>query len=185
MVVQDVGEESSNKSSSDEEEQSQASHSGDDNDDPIGPIKKEIEKWEAEAKERRLTLLAKPAADELDPWLRYTGWNEVLGQSKHGIIKTHEFTHMPDPEEPKLVRLLQAWSHILKRCLNTLAATDHKDTLKWWASPKNEVASQNPFELHQNSQSVDKCSIDWQQFICYTMRTAPNEQNGKTGMFLN
>lgn len=127
-----------------------------------------------------MTLLARPTADELDPWIRYTGWNEVLGQSKHGIVQTHTFTREPDPDEPKLVRLLEAWKCILKRCLDTLAATDHKDTLKWWASPKNEAASQFPFELHQNAQSVDKCSAVWQQFICYAMRTAPEEQGGET-----
>ena len=126
-------------------------------------------------------MLAKPSADEIDPWLRYTGWNKVLGQSKHSIVKTHEFVRMPDPEEPKLERLLGAWSRILNRCLDTLAATDHKDTLKWWASPKNEVASQIPFELHQNSQSVDKCSMDWQRFICYAMRTAPVEWGDESG----
>jgi hypothetical protein len=28
-----------------------------------------------------------------------------------------------------------------------LEATDHKDVLKWWASPKNEAADQRPFEI--------------------------------------
>ena len=176
-AARDVGEESSES----EEEPDQASHSGDDDADPFGPIKDEIEQWKEEAKERRLTLLARPTADELDPWIRYTGWNEVLGQSKHGIVKTHAFARKPDPDEPRLVRLLEAWGRILNRCLDTLAATDHKDTLKWWASPKNEAASQFPFELHQNTQSVNKCSADWQQFICYAMRTAPDEQDGETG----
>ena len=88
-----------------------------------------------------MTLLARPTADELDPWIRYTGWNEVLLQSKHSIVKTHEFVRVPNLEEPELVRLLEAWNRILNRCLDTLAATDHKDTLKWWASPKNEVCS--------------------------------------------
>lgn len=130
-----------------------------------------------------MTLLARPTADELDPWIRYTGWNEVLLQSKHSIVKTHEFARVPDPEEPELVRLLEAWNRILNRCLDTLATTDHKDTLKWWASPKNEVCSQRPFELHQNTQSINKCSLVWQQFICYAMRTAPEEQGGETGMW--
>jgi hypothetical protein len=55
----------------------------------------------------------------------------VLLQSKHGIVKTHEFAHVLNPEEPELVRLLEVWNRILNRCLDTLAATDHKDTLKW------------------------------------------------------
>jgi hypothetical protein len=56
---------------------------------------------------------------------------------------------------------------------NTLAATDHKDTLKWWASPKNEAASVHPFELPQNSKTMVKYSSRWQGFLCYAMRTAP------------
>ena len=51
-------------------------------------IVRDIEHWKAEAQERRLTLLKKASADEVDPWLRYTQWNEVLGQSRHNIITT-------------------------------------------------------------------------------------------------
>jgi hypothetical protein len=157
----------------------------DDNNHTISPIQAEIEKWKEEAKERRLALLSQPTADELDPWMRYTGWNEVLGQSKHGLVKTHEFAQEASPEEPHLIRLCHAWEAILERCLNTLAHTDHKDTLKWWASPKNEVANPFPFELHQNKQSVSKCSQVWQQLICYIMRTAPEEWGNETGQFWN
>ena len=53
-------------------------------------------------------MLDKPSADEIDPWLRYTGWNRVLGQSKHDIVKTLEYASMPDPEESELVRLIDA-----------------------------------------------------------------------------
>jgi len=63
----------------------------------------------------------------------------------------------------------------LERCLDTLAATDQKDALKWWASPKNEAASQRPFELPQNATTVEKYSAIWERFICYMMRTAPIE----------
>jgi hypothetical protein len=59
--------------------------------------------------------------------------------------------------------------------LDTLAASDYKDTLKWWKSPKNEVADQHPFELPQNSTSITKYSGIWQQGLCYWMRTAPAE----------
>ncbi len=54
----------------------------------------------------------------------------MLLQSKHGIVKTHKFARVPDPEEPELVKLLEAWNRILNRCLDTLATIDHKDTLK-------------------------------------------------------
>ncbi|TGO31480.1 hypothetical protein BHYA_0676g00010 [Botrytis hyacinthi] len=84
---------------------------------------------------------------------------------------------MPDPEEPQLERLLHVWNRILERCLNTLEATDHKDTLKWWASPKNEAADQRPFEIPQNAKSVDKYSRIFACFIYYMMRTAPLENH--------
>ena len=129
-----------------------------------------------------MTLLAKPSADEIDPWLRYTGWNEVLQQSQVDIIQTYEYTRQPDQEETKLQRLLRAWDRILERCLDTLENMDHKDVLKWWASPKNEVASQHPFELHQSVQSVHKCSVVWQRFICYVMRIATADWEDDTGM---
>jgi len=58
-----------------------------------------------------------------------------------------------------------------------LAATDHMDILKWWVSPKNEVASQRPFELPQNAKTVTKYSGIWQHFICYMMRTAPADEH--------
>ena len=64
----------------------------------------------------------------------------------------------------------------MERCLDTLAATDYyKDALKWWRSPKNEAASQRPFELPQNAKSINKYSGIWASFICYIMRTAPVE----------
>jgi hypothetical protein len=54
----------------------------------------------------------------------------VLLQSKHSIVKTHEFVYVPDLEEPELVRLLEVWNRILNCCLDTLAATNYKDILK-------------------------------------------------------
>ncbi|KAH8797256.1 hypothetical protein F5884DRAFT_753949 [Xylogone sp. PMI_703] len=145
------------------------------------PIAQEIRAWEIAKQEHRATLLATVPADEWDPWLRFTGWNTVLQQSKHDLVKTHAFSEVAKPEEPQLCRLMAAWGRILERCLDTLASVDHKDALKWWKSPKNEVAHQHPFELHQNSKSVDRCSEDWQRFICYAMRTAPEEEGGETG----
>jgi hypothetical protein len=81
-----------------------------------------------------------PAA-EMDSWLQHTKWNEVLSRSKHDIVQTAQFAHAARPEEPRLDWVLRAWSRILDRCLDTLAATDQKDALEWWASPKNEAAS--------------------------------------------
>ena len=83
------------------------------------------------------------------------------------MIKTHRFIREADPEEPELARVCRAWRRILERCLDTLAASDHKDTLKWWKSPKNEVAYQHPFELPQNANTMTKYSGIWQQGLCY------------------
>lgn len=134
-----------------------------------------IENWITDAQDRRLKALKNVPAAEIDAWLHFTSWNEVLGQSKHNLVKTHQFARPPNLDEPKLERVLRAWSRILERSLNTLAATDHKDALKWWGSPKNEAASQRPFELPQNAQTVEKYSAVWERFICYMLRTAPVE----------
>ena len=161
---------------------SPASHQPDDSQDDSGSqsevedqIVRDIEAKIAAEKEQRLRLLARTPTVEADPWLRFTGWNAVLNKSKHNIIKTHEFIREPDATEPELTRVLQAWERVLDRCLDTLAATNHKDTLKWWASPKNEASSPRPFELPQNAKTIDKYSGYWQHFICYAMRTAPQE----------
>jgi Orsellinic acid/F9775 biosynthesis cluster protein D len=57
---------------------SDSGSSGGDSDDSDDEIDQEIENWEAEAKERRLQALKNVPAAELDSWLQYTGWNEVL-----------------------------------------------------------------------------------------------------------
>jgi hypothetical protein len=155
-------------------------------DDMYDNIIQGIEDWKAAAKERLLEALKKVPASEIDSWLQYTGWNKVLGQSKHNLVKTHQFARPPDPDEPELERVLRAWRRILERCLDTLAATDQKDALKWWASPKNEACSQRPFELPQNAKTVEKYSAVWERLICYMMRTAPTErwkdETGKLGL---
>lgn len=131
-----------------------------------------------------MTLLARPTADELDPWLRYTKWHDVLSQSKHDIVKTHKFVQDAEPEETQLEHLARAWDIVMQRCLDTLEHTDHKDTLKWWNSPKNEVANQFPFELHQNAQSVDRCRDVWRNFLFYMVRTVPERPHGETGKLI-
>ena len=80
--------------------------------------------------------------------MQYTGWEEVLAGSKHSLVKTAEFTATATADEPELERVLQSWERIVQRSLATLAAvSQYKDILKWWASPKNEAASQKLFEL--------------------------------------
>jgi hypothetical protein len=129
-TIEDTGEESSNSepNADNADSSSDGEHSQDEINDQIV---QEIENWKAEAQERRLRALKDMPAVEMDSWLQYTKWNEVLGQSKHNLVKTFQFTCKPDPDESELDCVLRAWSHILERCLNTLAATDQKDTLKW------------------------------------------------------
>ena len=171
-AIADVGEDSGPDSGG-----GSGSGSGsEDSQDEIDPIVQKIEQWKADAQERRLQALKNVPMVEMDSWLQYTKWNEVLSQSKHNMVKTAAFAHEPGPDEPELGRVVRAWKRILERCLDTLAATDQKDALKWWASPKNEAASQRPFELPQNAKSVDKYSAVWERFICYMLRTAPSEQ---------
>ena len=102
-----------------------------------------------------------------------SGWNDVLLNSKYNLVTTAHFTRMPDPEEWQLIRVLEAWKRILNRCLDTLEAVDHKDVLKWWASPKNEAASQHPFQKPQNQQTLVKYSLRWQSFLCYVYGPCP------------
>jgi hypothetical protein len=181
-TIQDVGEESDESEAHSNDE----SDSNDDSQEEINDqIVKDIEKWKTEAQERRLTLLKKVPVVEMDSWLQYTKWNEVLSASQHNMVKTFQFTREPDADEDELRRLLHAWRRILERSLDTLAATDHKDALKWWASPKNEAASQRLFELPQNAKSVEKYSGYWESMICYIMRTAPIEDwEDETGEYI-
>lgn len=143
-------------------------------------LESEIQQWKEGAKERRLTLLNRPPVVELDPWIRFTKWYEVIERSKHNLIRTYEFLRVPDPEEEGLQRVVRAWKRVKERCLDTLEATDHKDVLKWWVAPQKDKASQRPFELPQNSQSLDKYNLIWEQFICYLVRTVPEEQGGES-----
>jgi hypothetical protein len=165
--ARDVGEESPDSSDTDE-------------DVSYDRLEGEIQQWQEEKQERRLTLLARPAEVEVDPWLRYTKWYKVLNTSKHDLVRTHAFLRVPDHDEIQLHRLIRAWKRVFERCLDTLEATDHKDVVKWWASPKNEVASQRPFELPQNAKTLVKYGQIWEQFICYVMRTVPDEFDEET-----
>ena len=181
VMTRDVGEETD-----DDQDDSQSHHHEGTQDDVDDQIVQDIEKWKAEAQERRLMLLKEVPVVEMDSWLQQTKWNDVLSQSKHDLVKTFHFTRMPDPDEPGLERLLRKWKGILERCLDTLDATDHKDALKWWASPKNEAASQRPFELPQNTQTIDKYSEYFECFICYMLRTAPvDEWTDETGELIS
>ena len=55
----------------------------------------------------------------------------------------------------ELALLLQSWECILQHSLNMHAAiSNYKDILKWWASPKNEMASQRPFKLPEKKSII-------------------------------
>lgn len=147
-------------------------------------IKEDVQRWRDEATERRLKLVTTPLVFELDSWLNYTKWHAVLSRSRYDMLQTYDFLRFPGPEETRLRHLLRAWNLIKTRALDTLEDVDHKDTLKWWVSPKNEVASQHPFELPQSSRTLDKYSRIWEQFICYMVRTVPadSDEDTETGV---
>lgn len=155
----------------------------DDTRDTGAAIKAEIEAW---VKKEEEEYKASTVATEIDPWLQYTGWEEVLAGSKHSLVKTAEFTATATADEPELERLLQSWERILQRSLGTLAAVSkYKDILKWWASPKNEAASQKPFELPQNHQkTVPRYGQTFGRLLCYIIRAAPEEpgNDSETGV---
>jgi superfamily II DNA helicase RecQ len=142
--------------------------------DTEAAIKAEIKEWiKKEEEEYKVSTVA----TEIDPWLQYTSWEEVLAGSKHSLVKTAEFTATATADEPELECLLQSWERIVQRSLATLAAvSQYKDILKWWASPKNEAASQKPFELPQNhSKTVPRYSQTFGRLLCYIIRAAPEE----------
>ena len=121
-IVRDVGKESPDSSDTiDDEAEEDVSYDR---------LEGEIQQWQEEKQERRLTLLARPAEVEVDPWLQYTKWYKVLNKSKHDLVRTYAFLREPDHDEIKLHRLIRAWKRIFERCLDTLEATDHKDVVK-------------------------------------------------------
>ena len=148
--------------------------------DELNGIREDVERWREEAIERRHTLQGKPEVQELESWLNFTKWRDVLSCSNHGILHTYEYLRYPGPDKPALCRLLRPWGLVKARALQTLEDVDHKDALKWWVTPKNEVASQHSFELPQNSNTLGKYSRIWEQFICYMVRTVPTDSSKPT-----
>ena len=112
--------------------------------------KKEVLRRRAEATERRLTLEVKPPVYELDSWLNFTDWHAALSKSKHDMPHTYDFLRYPTPEGTERRRLLRALDIIRAWALDTQEDVDHKDALKWWVSPKNEIVSQHPFNWPQS-----------------------------------
>lgn len=60
-----------------------------------------------------------------------------------------------------------------------VAVGNYKDILKWWALPKNEVASQRPFEPPEKK-TIIRYSQTFARLLCYVIRTAPESFNDKT-----
>jgi superfamily II DNA helicase RecQ len=155
--------------------------SGSGSGDAGAAIKAEIAEWMIKEEG---PYQASTIATEIDPWLRYTGWEEVLAGSKHDLVTTVAFTATATADEPKLARLIQSWERILQRSLNTHATvSNYKDILKWWASPKNEVVNQRPFELPEK-RSITRYSQTFTRLLCYVIRTAPEsiDEETKTGV---
>ena len=155
------------------------SGSGSSSNDTGAAIKAEIEEW---IKQEEGQYQVNTVATDIDPWLQYMGWEEILAGSKHDLVTTAAFTATATATEPELERVLESWERILQRSLTTLAAVSNfKDILKWWASPKNEVASQKPFELPQNyKKTIPRYSQTFARLLCYIIRTAPESIEEKT-----
>ena len=84
--------------------------SGSGSGDASAAIKAEIAEWMAQEEGQ---YQASTVAAEVDPWLRYTGWEEVLAGSKHDLVTTAAFTATATATEPELERLIQSWERIL------------------------------------------------------------------------
>ena len=82
---------------------SRGSSSGSGSGDTRAAIKAEIEEW---IKKEEEEYKASTVATEVDPWLQYTGWEEVLAGSKHDLVKTAEFIATATATEPKLKCIL-------------------------------------------------------------------------------
>jgi hypothetical protein len=66
-------------------------------------IKAEIKEWiKKEEEEYKVSTVA----TEIDPWLQYTGWEEVLAGSKHDLVTIAAFTATATATEPELERLI-------------------------------------------------------------------------------
>jgi hypothetical protein len=158
--------------------------SGSGNDDAGTAIKAGIEEW---IKKEEVPYEVSTVAAEIDPWLQFTGWEEVLAGSKHDLVQTAAFAATATTTEPELVRITQSWQRILQRSLSTLAAIgNYKDILKWWASPKNEVACQRPFERPEPG-TVVRYSQTFERLLCYVLRAAPEEpgEDSETGVIFS
>lgn len=85
----------------------------------------------------------------------------MLNSARYDTVQTYEFLRFPGPEENRVRHLLREWDLIKTSALDTPEDVDHKDALKKWLPPNNEVASQHPFELLQRSRTLDKYSRMW------------------------
>ena len=74
------------------------------------------------------------------------------------MLRTYEFLRYLEADDKRLRQLLRGWPLVRARALDNREDVDHKDALKWCVSPKNEVASQNPFELPQNAKTLAQYS---------------------------
>jgi hypothetical protein len=104
-IVRDVGEESPDSSDATDREVEDVSYDR---------LEGEIQQWQEEKQERRLILLARPTEVELDPWIQYTKWYNVLNKSKYDLVCMYMFLREPDHDEIKLHRLIRAWKRIFE-----------------------------------------------------------------------
>ena len=155
---------------------SSSSSSGDSN-NTRATIKAEIKE---QIKKEEYQYKASTIATEINLWLQYTGWEEVLAGSKYDLVKTAAFTATVSATEPELACIIQSWEQIIQQSLAMLMAiSNYKDILKWQALPKNKVASQQPFE-RPKKRTITCYSQTFAWLLCYIMYTAPKSINNET-----
>jgi hypothetical protein len=103
-------------------------------------------------------MLERAPAQEIDPWLQYTSWETVLRRSKHDLMTTAKYAREPDADETDLSRLITVWGAYCGAVLGYAGRDRPEGRAQVVASPKNEVASQRPFELPQSSHTIVKYS---------------------------
>ena len=91
-------------------ESSSGSGSGSGSSDAEAAIKAEIKEW---MKKEEGQYKASTVATEVDPWLQYIGWEEVLAGSKHDLVITAAFTATASATEPELLYIIESWEQII------------------------------------------------------------------------
>ena len=115
-----------------------------------------------------------PAADELSPWLKHTGWNAALTVTALTFQQLAVFKRLLDAAETDLRRVTASLDRIMQRAVATMTETD-ANLLFWLHSSRNESAAKRPFAAPQDAATLPRYSAYWKSLLCYMLRTAPQD----------